>query len=64
MTQIQFNLMNLPFAEQLTSKQIISDELFDSKDMKTVGGKVYEEWLDEAKNLFKKFVHNLEKAIF
>ena len=42
--------------------EFLSCLIEEEQEMKKRGGKVYEEWLDEARNLFKNFVHNLEKA--
>jgi hypothetical protein len=42
--------------------EFLSCLIEEEQEMKKRGGKDYEEWLDEARNLFKNFVHNLEKA--
>ena len=42
--------------------EFLSCLIEEEQGMKMSGGKVYEEWLDEARTLFKRFVHSLEKA--
>jgi hypothetical protein len=58
---IKYRLLNI-FYNRRMEIEFLSCLIEEEQEMKKRGGKVYEEWLDEARNLFKNFVHNLEKA--
>lgn len=58
---VKYRLLNI-FYNRRMEIEFLSCLIEEEQQMKKRDTKVYEEWLDEAKNLFKKFVHNLEKA--
>jgi hypothetical protein len=58
---IKYRLLNI-FYNRRREIEFLSCLIEEEQEMKRRGDKVYEGWLDEARNLFKKFVHNLENA--
>ena len=58
---IKYRLLNI-FYNRRMEIEFLSCLIEEEQGMKMRGGKVYEEWLDEARTLFKRFVHSLEKA--
>ena len=58
---IKYRLLNI-FYNRRMEIEFLSCLTDEEQQMKKKGDKVYEEWLDEARKLFKRFVHNLEKS--
>ncbi|MHC1686515.1 MAG: ISNCY family transposase [Methanothrix sp.] len=54
---IKYRLLNI-FYNRRMEIEFLSCLIEEEQEMKMRGGKVYEEWLDEARTLFKRFVHS------